>query len=371
MRSTLLILAFMVAPTAACSGDSPTEGPVPQKPAVTLSVDRSVAYQGLDTIAITWSAQNAQSCSASGAWQGERPPSGSERVLPTVSGAAEFRLSCSNTAGVSDAVRSVDVRVLAHNSCRAERFEDMGQPNGPVQMGQYVVTNSVGDAVWDQIPGYSSCTSSQMTDPAGLAFSIDWNIPLPHKSAFYPIVGYPNVTVGRVDHSTEGSTRSTTPRLPMRVQDVPESMTIQFDAEYGRTGQFLTLVDIWIFKEANGTFRQQKELMLTLDVIGGQFGNPEQPILDLGGLKWQRYGPSPIVRPSPSFPNDSTSYFGAVNYYLVPWASKASIPLKPILDDLIGTGFISPDEWIVSVQWGVEPSTGTGRVTVQRYEVTW
>jgi hypothetical protein len=353
-----------------CGGDPPTE-PVPHLPTVYLSTDRASAHQGLDALTITWTTANAHSCEASGAWQGTRPVSGSDTILPEVSGAHDFHLACSNTDGTTQASRSVAVSVLEHSSCAPQRFEEMGEPNGPVQMRQYVVTNNVGSELWDEIPGFSSCISSRMTDPDGLSFTMDWVVPVSHEE-HVTVKGYPNASVGRVEPITRGSLRSTTAMLPMRVSDVPASLTIRFDAEYERSGQFITLGDLFIYAEADGDWSQMKEVMLVFDAINIPIYHPaDSVVLDLGGVRWVRGDTGGERRPHPHFPNDSTTFMGGIQYHMAPYGPEATFHLKPILDDMLAIGFLTPDDWIIFLQWGVELVTGSSTLTMQRYEVTW
>jgi hypothetical protein len=368
MRSSIIKILFLLALfVAGCGGDSATSTPAPTKPVVMLQTDRTTAYQGLDTITITWAAQDAAICTASGVWQGTRATSGSERLLAPVAGTYQVRLSCSNATGSTDAVENVEVRVLSHASCKPERFEDMGLPDGPVQMGQYVVTNSV----WALPEGSSSCTQAQMTEPSWLSFSMEWNIPLPPETEI-SMKGFMNASVGRVDPIREGSLRGTSPRLPVRVADVPETLTISFDAEYQRAGQFATLADFFFYPRADGDGRQAKELMLLLDVMPEPPWYPSDSVtLDLGGLRWMRLGKGGRRSPHPWFPEEASSYLDGIQYHLSPYGPKGTFHLKPILDDLVSIGFLSPDDWMIFIQWGVEPATGINKLKMHRYEVRW
>lgn len=81
---------------------------VPDAPVVTLAASAtSVAAGG--GVTLTWSSQNANSCAATGAWNGDRPVSGSESIA-SVNANSEFRLECTGGGGVSSATVSVSVR---------------------------------------------------------------------------------------------------------------------------------------------------------------------------------------------------------------------------------------------------------------------
>jgi hypothetical protein len=106
----------LVADTAA-SGPAPSESP----PAGPLPEILSFQVNGSDndhvhssqigcnphTHVIQWSVQNATACTASGAWIGARPTSGTESVLGPTSGS--FGLTCTGPGG--ETATSVQVRV--------------------------------------------------------------------------------------------------------------------------------------------------------------------------------------------------------------------------------------------------------------------
>ncbi|MFA5888724.1 MAG: metallophosphoesterase [Candidatus Paceibacterota bacterium] len=70
--------------------------PAPIVPTVNLSVSPSSIVPGSSSI-ITWSSNNATSCTSSGAWTGTRAISGSQTVSPTVT--STYTISCSGTGG--------------------------------------------------------------------------------------------------------------------------------------------------------------------------------------------------------------------------------------------------------------------------------
>jgi hypothetical protein len=87
-----------------------TASPTPSAPVVTLSASpTSVAAGG--TTALTWSATNASSCAASGAWSGTRPTAGSENSAPLFNSPSSFTLTCTGAGG--QAIRTVNVTVAA------------------------------------------------------------------------------------------------------------------------------------------------------------------------------------------------------------------------------------------------------------------
>ena len=87
------------AQTAAAGGASP--------PGINLTADPQVVESG-ETAWISWTTTNADSCTASGAWSGAQPTSGSFRAGP-LSVSSSFVLSCSGPGGGSLAQVGVGV----------------------------------------------------------------------------------------------------------------------------------------------------------------------------------------------------------------------------------------------------------------------
>jgi hypothetical protein len=77
-------------------------------PVVSVSLNQAKISLG-STLSVTWSATNATSCTASGAWTGTRTISGSAAQTPAVAGANVYTLSCSGAGGTT--VRSVTATV--------------------------------------------------------------------------------------------------------------------------------------------------------------------------------------------------------------------------------------------------------------------
>jgi hypothetical protein len=84
----------------------------PTAPVVSLSADESQIGSG-GTVDLTWSSQNATSCTATGGWTGAQPLSGTTTSKPLTSNTT-FTLSCTGAGGTS--AKSVSVTVTAASS---------------------------------------------------------------------------------------------------------------------------------------------------------------------------------------------------------------------------------------------------------------
>lgn len=107
--SAPLILVVTSCGGGGSSGSAEVEQPVVQpSPTVDLSINPSTINIG-STTNISWSSTNATSCSASGAWSGEKSLNGNETSQPfDTIGTYEFTLSCS---GSSESVVNTQITV--------------------------------------------------------------------------------------------------------------------------------------------------------------------------------------------------------------------------------------------------------------------
>ncbi len=100
-------LAGFLLPFPAILAASPTEIAA-AKPTVLLSASETTVFAG-EAFELAWKAENATSCTASGAWKGAKPLHGTEAVTPSAAGSLEFHLTCESKLGSAE--QSVKVLV--------------------------------------------------------------------------------------------------------------------------------------------------------------------------------------------------------------------------------------------------------------------
>ena len=119
-RSAVPLLAIL---TAACGGGSGGYGntappTAPIAPTITLTAQPTTITLG-QSVDLTWSTTNANTCTASGSWSGSEKPSGTQSVTPTTTGTATYMLACtapsgsSSSGGGGGATQSVTITVDA------------------------------------------------------------------------------------------------------------------------------------------------------------------------------------------------------------------------------------------------------------------
>jgi plastocyanin len=133
--------------SSSSSGDrSSSNGSSGNAPAsVSFGASSTLVASG-DSVTLTWSASNANNCTASGGWSGTKSLSGSETVGPITQDTG-FTLSCSGDGGGS--VRQVSVSVDQGNGASVSLSADP----------EYVESGGSSTLSWDASDA-SSCTAS-------------------------------------------------------------------------------------------------------------------------------------------------------------------------------------------------------------------
>ena len=108
IESRKILVAGIAALIAGCGGGGGGDGNGPPgTPTVQLEADPTNVVVG-GTSTLTWSSTNADTCQASGGWNGVRSPSGSEGVGP-INETTTFTLQCNGAGGVATATTSVGI----------------------------------------------------------------------------------------------------------------------------------------------------------------------------------------------------------------------------------------------------------------------
>ena len=97
LHSISVATLSLVTMLAACQKAEDAASVTPP-PTVTLAVSPAVVKVG-ENATLTWTATNATSCSASGAWNGTQAISGSQVVTPTSAGTNGYTLICTGASG--------------------------------------------------------------------------------------------------------------------------------------------------------------------------------------------------------------------------------------------------------------------------------
>jgi uncharacterized protein (TIGR03118 family) len=97
-RPARLVPAAVALLVSSCGGygSSSNMAPPAPAPAISFTVQPTTIVAG-QSATLTWSAGNASSCSAAGAWSGSEPTSGNMVVTPATAGTVTYTLNCTDT----------------------------------------------------------------------------------------------------------------------------------------------------------------------------------------------------------------------------------------------------------------------------------
>lgn len=140
-----LVLGGCSGSSSSSGSRSSTNGSGNSPASVSFSASSTLIASG-SSVTLSWSASNANNCTASGGWSGSRPLSGSETVGP-LTRETGFTLSCSGDGGGS--VRQVTVRIDQGNGASVDLSADP----------EYVESGGSSTLSWDASDA-SSCTAS-------------------------------------------------------------------------------------------------------------------------------------------------------------------------------------------------------------------
>ncbi len=101
-----LVISFSLFIISSCT-DAVDTALSDNAPVISFSANPSSVVIGSGT-SLLWSSSQASSCLASGAWSGEKPISGSEKVIISSIGNQSFYLSCSGKGGTSFSVVTIE-----------------------------------------------------------------------------------------------------------------------------------------------------------------------------------------------------------------------------------------------------------------------
>ncbi len=172
--------------TAACNCDVDyhaegltcvADAPVTPAPTVSLSANPTTVDSG-GSSTVTWSSTNATTCTASGAWSGERATNGSEERA-AISATSTFTLGCTGLGGSAERTVAVVVRAQGALDCGGSwpgdeetttittwPYRDCFVTN-PVGARTRVTLNNGGEAAWEEGAGWNGENALRVRPPDG------------------------------------------------------------------------------------------------------------------------------------------------------------------------------------------------------------
>ncbi len=110
-RTCIPILGLSAVVLSGCGGSGTFNAPTvlpPPAAQVSISVKPAAVLPGQNAT-LSWSASNATTCTASGAWKGEQPTSGSETLTLASIKSVPYTLTCTGPGGDATATANLSV----------------------------------------------------------------------------------------------------------------------------------------------------------------------------------------------------------------------------------------------------------------------
>jgi PKD repeat protein len=106
----IVLLTVLLGLALSCGGGGGQSGSIVAAPTVSLAASPDPDAVGQASI-LTWSSQNAMSCSASGGWSGSQPTAGTTTTTQSAPGTYTYSLTCTGAGGSKS--QSVSLVVFA------------------------------------------------------------------------------------------------------------------------------------------------------------------------------------------------------------------------------------------------------------------
>jgi uncharacterized protein DUF4038/collagenase-like protein with putative collagen-binding domain len=137
----VLLSCLLLADCGGGGGGSPPAAGAPSSPTVQIAASATTVANGSSST-LTWSSTNATSCTATGAWSGNRGPAGSESTA-VLHASSNFNLECTGPGGIASATASVKVLGVFPLSVELNKQYLIDAEGNPFLLQ--------GDAAWDLI----------------------------------------------------------------------------------------------------------------------------------------------------------------------------------------------------------------------------
>jgi hypothetical protein len=232
--------------------------------------------------------------------------------------------------------------------------------------------------------GWTQRTGISALQPDGsVAFAANWNFPMHCGSC--EVLSYPEIVYGRAAgiEPVEGA------KLPKAVKDV-RSLVSQYSRIDGNAiGKGHVTYDLWTARSADSMAPPQRlaEIMLPVESFGG-YGVPNSPPAAAAGRSGQLAAgrnPKGYIERKDIGGVTYDIYYNAPGA-LMQWAFIVFQPVTPLgrnghitnwmplLDYMQDKNWVSPDDYLANVEFGVEavttPGGASGDLTISGFKVT-
>jgi hypothetical protein len=220
------------------------------------------------------------------------------------------------------------------------------------EVGGYIVENNV----WNKgdRSDYSQCVflEPEASGAVRAGWAWKWNNPT------NDVVAYPDIIFGK----NPWFETSTTTTLPARIREAGD-VEILLDVEHTGTGKRNLAFQVWLTNASAATPKSvTREVMIWLENNGLRPAGTKIADLSLDGKALELW-----ENPRHGDPNGlEWNYFAFV--YKTPLL-QGQVPLSKMLEYLVETGRVAPDEYLAGINLGNEIINGSGQTLLKRYRV--
>jgi hypothetical protein len=357
MKNYLLILALITLSACGGGGSSSTVPPIVPAPTVAITFSAQKVWVG-DTVKVTWASSNANSCTGIDGFSGVLPINGTLDFKPTASGQFKYTLSCTGTGGTGSGTQTVSV-----DATSATFTANITQKSADANSLGYEKTNqtnTLGDWIFNTgIWGVNSADAYSEKQVGvfdfqnkAMSMSMDWDVKPSDKIG---IVLFGNATFGK----HPGSTTSSTARLPVQINNMPDVMlsgTVKTTCL--TTCGFGTIFDVFVMSSPNSVSTDiGTEILIVTENSTGKPDSGHVGTTIINGIEFKVY--------RNAFPTAwSTIGYSPVNQY-----SEVKLNMKDFMTDAVNRGYIKPSDYLVSIEVGTEVVRGKGNTTISNFKV--
>jgi hypothetical protein len=350
----LITITLSAVSLLACGGGNSSAPSTPVTPAPTISMTFAAPNVNVGSSdLLTWSSTNATSCTASGAWSGSQLTLGTLNVTPAVPGKVTYTLTCSGTGGnaTKDVALTANATSMSFSNTvtKSANANSLGyEPANVIQAIGEVMFNT---GVW----GVKAATSYAITQAGTvnlLSGTSDINVSWDIVSSQTPgIVSFTNITYGK----HPGATTSSTTKLPVQIAAMPDLNIIgTMETTCLTVCNYGSIMDVFVMKSANATGSDiGTEILIDTEYLSAPQAGYDGTAF-IGGIEFKIYR------------NRIASPWQTIGYRPVQIrkVNNLAINIKDVMADAVARGYITPQEYLVSIEFGNEITFGKGKTII-------
>jgi hypothetical protein len=210
--------------------------------------------------------------------------------------------------------------------------------------------------VWNkgENSNYQQCVFVEENNNGTIDAGWAWNWP----GLRFNVVAYPNIIYGKTPWLP-----TTTPKLPVRIEGI-NCLQADFDVIQRGSGKGNLSFDLWITDSANAEPTDiTREIMIWISRDGFRPAGLRTDTLSLDGKEISFYQKE-------NFRVSDEYEWTFLAFVFDTALTEGPVNIMELLDYLVDGGYVSPDEYLSSIQLGNEVVSGYGQTLLMNYEIS-